>query len=118
MNNYSHSGCKSLRSITRTAACLWIIVSFQQLSAAADAPANVDNGVRELLNADPALSGAAAAGKGGAERRGVVGKAVRDKQNRVMLNFPLNGKVPLREVRNALVGAGANVTAETNLYRH
>src|SRR3954462_3792554 len=118
MNNYPHSGCKSLRSIIRTAACLWIIISFQQLSAAADAPANVDNGVRELLNADPAMSVAAAARKGGADGSGVVRKAVRDKQNRVMLNIHLNGKVSLQEVRNALVASGANVTAETNLYRH
>ncbi len=106
------------RTLRTGAICLCAIVSLSLLHTAASAPANVDNGVRQLLGESSVTPALAAQAKSATAPRGISGKALRDRENRVLLSIHLSGKTTLTEVRERLVTAGANITAESSLYRH
>src|SRR5438874_6052276 len=86
------------------------------LAAAADVPANLDNGLRQLYAEEQQnqLAPAIRASRG----HGLARKAVRDTERRVLVNFYLNGKAPLSEVRDRITAAGGNIIAENNKYKN
>jgi Subtilase family len=104
------------------------VVSPGPLSAASDIPANLDNGLRQLVAGEQQQSQTATAtatapattATATPARRpiGIMHKAVRDSQSRVLVNFHLNGKTPLSEVRDQVKAAGGNVIAESSKYRN
>lgn len=102
------------RGICVTVACLGLSLSAGLLQAASDLPANLDNGVKELLDES---SGTRAATAGAKPPSGVSRKAIRDQENRVMLSIHLNGKATIGEMRSQLGAAGAKITAEAGYYR-
>ncbi len=113
MNKFSKNS-NTFRNFRSFAICFCLVFTAGILSAATDIPANLDNGVRELLS-DAAPSRNAATAQ---TARGISRKAVRDREDRVMLSIHLNGKTTLPDVRNLLVAAGAQVTAEASSYRN
>ena len=99
------------------AACLISqLFSSGLLAAAADVPANLDNGLRQLYAEEQQnqLAPTIRAPRG----PGLSRKAVRDTERRVLVNFHLNGKAPLSEVRDRITAAGGNVIAENNKYKN
>jgi len=115
MNHYFSTRLNRFgRGFCAIAACLCFTLSAGLLGAASDVPANLDNGVQELLNESSATRAATAGAK---TPSGVSRKAIRDRENRVMLNIHLNGKTTIAEMRAQLEAAGAKVTAEAGYYR-
>jgi hypothetical protein len=89
------------------------------MAADSEIPANLDNGLREVMaEAQPGRSAAANAKAPDQQQRGVGRLAVRDSQGRVMVTIHLNGTAPMAQVRNQLASVGAKITAENNSYRN
>jgi Subtilase family len=84
--------------------------------AAAEVPQNIDNGLRAHLE-DQQQNRAVRGNVPSSRVRGIARKVVRDEQGRVLVNIRLDGKVSLLEIRNQIIAAGGNVTAENSAYR-
>jgi hypothetical protein len=113
-HHFSSSLTRFSGAIRSMAACLCLALSAGLLSAASDAPANLDNGIKELISES---SGPRVAIAGTQTPSGISRKAVRDQQNRVMVSIHLDGKTTIAETRAQLEAAGARVTAEATYYR-
>src|SRR5205085_7463941 len=92
-----------------------LISSFNGI-AQSDLPANIDNGLRQLLTAGQEKT-TNAANRAGARPTRSQHAAVRDSEQRVLVEIHLNGSVALAEVRAHLNQLGANVTSESASYR-
>jgi Subtilase family len=90
------------------------VVSPDSLGAASDTPGNLDNGLRHLMAEEEQSKAATSAQR----PLGLARKAVRDTQNRVLVNVHLDGKTPLSDVRAQVTAAGANVIAESTKYKN
>jgi Subtilase family len=86
------------------------------LAAASDLPPNLDNGLRQLYDAEQ--PGRPTAAISVPQPIALQRKGIRDEQGRVQVNFHLNGASPLAEVRDRITAAGGNVIAESDKYRH
>ena len=105
----------SLPSFCRIIATLVVcLAATPMLLAASDVPGNVDNGLRRLLQNHGQSRSITGAVANPANRRLAP---IRDKQDRVAVEIYLDGKVPLAQLRDQLIAAGANIVAENAAYR-
>ena len=104
-----------LKSLRLVVAIFWMACSGWAL-AAPDVPANLDNGLRALLEGQQNSS--VSGNTPSQPLDGIAKKAVRDKEGRVMVNVRLDGNVALPEIRKQIIAAGGTVTAENSSYRH
>jgi hypothetical protein len=102
--------------------CLCAVSVARSLHAGGiDLPANIDSALRQVVTeqttgkATP--SAAATAGPKQSQLR-IVAPAMRDAQNRVLVNVRLNGAASLAQVHAQLVNGGASIVAETEQYRN
>src|ERR1700720_3235036 len=94
----------------------YFISGFVSSGAASDIPANLDNGLRQLCAEEQQSQANAVATA--ARPLGLRGRAVRDSQRRVQVNFHLDGKASLSEVRDRVTAAGAKGIAESSKYKN
>ena len=113
--NRSHRFFRTVLYITTLLAALGIS---QRLSAQADLPANIDNGLRRILTTETHRPTAVPSGGKRPSRASFQRSIIRDSEQRVQVEIHLNGKVPLATVRNQLTQLGAKVMTENNTYRH
>jgi hypothetical protein len=94
----------------------YFVLGLVSPGAASDIPANLDNGLKQLYAEEQ--QNRATAAQTAPRPLGLRRKAVRDSQRRVLVNFHLDGKASLSEVRDRVTAAGANVIAESSKYKN
>ena len=101
------------------AAAVVLILSAGSAPAASNLPANLDNGLRVLLENRQAKQQNLAANVSATAPSvaAVMRRAVQDEQGRVMVNIRLDGKTPLATLRDQVATAGGKVAAESAVYR-
>ena len=111
--------CKSLCALTLYLCAL--TVARPATAGAIDLPANINSALRQVVIEQTTPSKTAAAGtastKAAPPRLQIVAPAIRDTQNRILVNVRLSGAASLAQVHAQFEAGGASILAETAQYR-